>query len=165
MNKRTRLRDVQLVGVRSWIRRSYFGLTIALAAIGFAGYLLPAHRVDGRAWHSNFADGGPWPLLVFAALAAIAVVLRQRGLGAGIALGVLSTAAAMASVLPVILVHLLGDVQEGVGEYLYAASVIGLFFGGLFAIVEPILYLTQRRANERAARLALPALPIARIYR
>jgi hypothetical protein len=159
MQTRTRLRDVKLVGARAWIRRVWFGATIALSAIGAVGYLLPAHQAHG-VWHSNFADGGPIPLLVFAALGVIALLLRKRGLGAGIAMGVLSTAGAIVSVVPVVLAHLFADVQhDGIGETMFASGVIGLFFGGLFALVEPVLYLTQRRSDER-----VELIPVARIH-
>jgi len=150
MQTRLRLRDVKLVGARAWIRRAWFGATIALAALGMLGYLLPAHRLEGEAWHSNFADGGEVPLLVFGAIGVLALILRKRGIGAGSAMGVLASIGAIASVIPVVLVHLFSTVQNGIGEAMYATGVIGLFFGGaVFAIVEPILYLTQRRADER----------------
>ncbi|MBA2538596.1 MAG: hypothetical protein H0V17_03090 [Deltaproteobacteria bacterium] len=151
MQTRTRLRDVELVGARAWIRRGWFGLMIALSAIGAIGYLLPAHKLEGdEVWHSNFADGGEIPLLVFGALAGLAFLLRKCGLGAGSVMGLLATAGAIASVVPVVLVHLFATVQNGIGEGMYATGVLGLFFGGaLYAIAEPILYLTQRRADER----------------
>ena len=45
---------------------------------------------------------------------------------------------------------------------MFGISTLGLVLGGLvFAIVEPILYWTQRRANEHAA---MPKLPVARVY-
>ncbi len=156
--QRTRLGDVKLTGVRSWLRRGSFAVTMALAVIGFFGYLLPAHSVDGGIWHSNFADGGPLPLVVFGGFCAIAAVLRTRGLGAGMLTGVLAVAAAIASVVPVLLVHLFSHVDQGPGELMFALAAIGLFFGGaVFLIAEPILYWSQRRANERV-------LPIARVY-
>lgn len=133
------------------IRGGAFIALLLLAAIGFVGYLLPAHSVDGGAWHSNFADGGAWPLVVFGVFGLLAAHLRTRGFGAGMLTGVLATAAAIASLVPVILVHFMSHVDHGPGEVMLAISVLGLCFGGVaFLIAEPVLYLTQRRANERA---------------
>lgn len=147
---RKRLSETRLVGVRSTIRGGAFVVMLLLAAIGFAGYLLPAHSVDGGAWHSNFADGGAWPLVVFGVFGLLAAHLRTRGFGAGMLTGVLAIAAAIASMVPVILVHLMSHVDNGPGEVMMAISVLGLFFGGFaFLIAEPVLYLTQRRAKER----------------
>lgn len=148
--QRTRLRDVELMGARAWIRRAWFGLTVVMSAIGAIGYLLPAHKLGDEAWHSNFVDGGEVPLLVFGAIAGIAFLLRKRGVGAGSVMGMLAAIGAIASVVPVVLVHMFSTVENGYGEGLYATGVLGLFFGGVvFAFVEPILYITQRRANER----------------
>ncbi len=123
---------------------------LVLAAIGFAGYLLPAHSVDGGAWHSNFADGGGWSLGVFGVFGILAAHLRTRGFGAGMLTGVLAVAAAIASMVPLILVHFMAHVDNGPGEVMMAISVLGLFFGGAaLLIAEPILYVTQRRANEQ----------------
>lgn len=156
--QRTRLGDVELLGVRAWIRRGLFLVMVLLAVIGFFGYLMPAHSVDGGTWHSNFTDGGPIPLGVFAAFAVIAAVMRERGLGAGMLTGVLAVGTAIASLVPVLLVHMFRHVDQGPGELMFAVAVIGLFFGGaLLLIAEPILYWTQRRANERK-------LPVARLY-
>lgn len=133
-----------------------------LAVLGFIGYLLPAHSVEGGAWHSNFADGGVTALVVFAVFGGIAAFLRKRGLGAGILTGVLAVPAAIAAVAPVVLAHLLSHVESGPGEVMFGISIVGLFFGGLaFAIVEPLLYWTQRRVDERAAQTKLPS---ARVY-
>jgi len=159
MQIRARLRDVQLVGVRAALRRGGFLVVMLLAVVGFVGYLLPAHRVEGGAWHSNFADGGVWPLVVFAGIGVTAAIARLRGFGAGMLTGVLAGVAAVAAVAPVILTHLFQSVVEGPGEIMFAVAILGLFFGGaLLLIAEPILYLLQRRADRR------PALPVARIY-
>jgi Na+/proline symporter len=163
MNKRTRLGDVTLVGGRSWIRRAYFTLTVAAAAIGFVGYLLPAHRLEDGDWHSSYADGGIVPVLAFATIALLASVLRYRGLGAGMLMGLLSTIGSIVTIIPLILVHMSGGIENGIGEQLFPIGVVALFFGGLFVIVEPVLYWTQRLANERLAR-AVPQLPVARLY-
>lgn len=137
------------------IRNGGFLAMLVLATIGFVGYLLPAHSVNGGAWHSNYADGGAWPLVIFAVFGVLAAHLRTRGFGGAILTGFLAAGAAIASMVPVFLVHLLSDVQTGVGEAMLAISVLGLFFGGIaIAIAEPILYVTQRRATAQAKRHA-----------
>jgi hypothetical protein len=146
---RKRLSETRLVGARSAIRAGAFLVMLGLAVIGFAGYLLPAHSVDGGAWHSNFEDGGAWSLVVFGVFGVLAAHLRTRGFGAGMLTGVLAIATAIASLVPVILVHFMSHVDNGPGEVMMAISVLGLAFGGVaLLIVEPVLYLTQRRANE-----------------
>jgi hypothetical protein len=150
MQTRTSFGNTQLVGVRSWIRRGGFAVMMALASIATVGYLLPAHSVEGQPWHSNLDDGGPMPVFVLAGLFALATVLRNKRFGAGILVGVLAPVAAVIALSPVFLAHLLSHVDTGIGEHLFALGEIGLFFGGVvFAIVEPILYVTQRRADER----------------
>jgi len=152
---------VELVGVRSKVRKGMFVTMIALAAIGFVSYLLPAHGMHGS-WHSNFADGGGWSLLVLGVFGALALVLRKRGLGAGMLTGVLSAAAAVGAVAPVILTHLFSHFENGPGEYGFGFAITGLFFcGPVLVVAEPILYWTQRSATERAGR---PRLPTARVY-
>lgn len=150
MQTRTSLGNTQLVGVRSWIRGGGFAAMMLASAVGAFGYLLPAHSVNGGEFHSNFADGGPMPLVVFGVMFVIAAVLRTKRFGAGLLTGILAPAAAIAALSPVFLQHLIADVTTGVGEDLFAVGVIGLFVGGVaFAIVEPILFATQRRADER----------------
>ncbi len=147
---RKRLVETRLVGVRSVIRTGGFALMVVLAVVGFAGYLLPGHSVDGGAMHSNYADGGAWPLVVYAVFGVLAAHLRTRGCGAGMLTGVLAIGAAIGGVLPVLLTHLFSDVQNGFGDAMMVVASLGLFFGGaVLLIAEPILYVTQRRANER----------------
>ena len=160
--QRTRIRDVELTGTRMCVRWGGFALLVLLAAVGFLGYLLPSHRMADGSLHSNFDDGGVFSLVVFLAFGVITALLSKRGLGAGILAGVLAVPAAIASVAPIVLTHLFQEVRTDYGEGVFAVGVIGLFCAGVvFAIVEPILYVLQRRANERAAK---PSLPVARVY-
>lgn len=147
---RKRLVETRLVGVRSVIRTGGFALMVVLAVVGFAGYLLPGHSVDGGELHSNYADGGAWPLVIYAVFGVLATHLRTRGLGAGMLTGVLAVGAAIGSVIPVLLTHMFSDVHSGFGDAMMIVASLGLFFGGAVLLVaEPLLYVTQRRANER----------------
>lgn len=161
MQERRRLARIELAGGRAGLRRVLSWGIVTLAAIGAFGYVLPAHRVDdARAFHSNFFDGGPMPLFVFAAIALAAYALRRGRLGAGIATGVIATGGAVLALMPVFLKHFLAHVEHAYGEDLFAVGILGLFFGGAAtAIIEPILYVTQRRALERED----PQFPVARL--
>lgn len=129
---------------------------MAGSAVAFAGYLLPAHRREhDEHFHSNFADGGAIPLVVLAAAFVLAALLRTKKIGAGMIAGVLSFGAAIGAVIPVVLVHLFESMRWGIGENIYATGIGTLFFGGaLFVVLEPALYLLQRRSDERLAVVA-----------
>lgn len=148
---RKTLGETRLENVRLLIRGGGFVLLLALAVLGFAGYVTPAHTVNGGTWHSNYDDGGAMPLLVLAAFGVVVAHLRTRvGLGAGMLAGLLGPVTAVLVLKPVFLVHMFADVQTGLGDLMMLISVMGLFLGGLaMMIAEPILYATQRRANER----------------
>jgi hypothetical protein len=160
MNDRRRLMKIELEGPRAWVRNAWFWMVMALSAIGAIGYVIPGHRVHGEL-HSNFHDGGPWALLAFGVVFTAAALLRKRKLGAGMLTGVLATAGAIASVVPIVLVHFLSEVQSSIGDHLFGVAILGLLFGGAaMVLAEPILYLSMRRSLERAE---LPRLPAARI--
>jgi hypothetical protein len=160
---RMRLLDVRLVGAAALFRSFMFWCLAALAAIGALGYVMPAHRVRGDIeFHSNYADGGPFSLLVFALVIGVALALRRHRFGAGMIAGATASVGAVLALGPVFLVHFLSTVEDGPGEVLFAMGVLGCFFGGAIALVaEPILYVVERRRLEREA--APPSLPVARI--
>lgn len=161
---RRRLRTLELTGARAVIRRVLFAGVPVLALIGGIGFVLPAHRVrDEPEFHSNYADGGPASLLVFAGLIAVWWFLRRKRHGAGYLIGVIATGGAVLSVLPIFLNHMFQKVETGPGEGLFGVGVLGLFGLGLvIALVEPILYLGQRRQLERDVD---PQFPTARTIR
>lgn len=160
MNERRGLRNIELEGPYAWVRTAWFWMVMALSALGAIGYVIPGHRVHGDL-HSNFQDGGLWALIAFGVVFAAAAVLRKRKLGAGMITGVLASAGAIASVVPMILVHFMSEVQSSIGDHLFGVAVIGLLFGGvLMLIAEPVLFYAQRRSLERAE---LPRIPVARI--
>jgi hypothetical protein len=160
MKTRLRLTQIELEGPRAWMRNAWFWMVMALSALGAIGYVIPGHYVHGEL-HSNFHDGGPWPLIAFGVVFAAAWLLRKRKLGAGLLAGVLAGAGAVASVVPIVLVHFLSEVQSSIGDHLFGVAVLGLLFGGAAMVLgEPILYLTMRRSLERAE---LPRIPVARI--
>ncbi|HEU0034854.1 MAG TPA: hypothetical protein VFQ53_29720 [Kofleriaceae bacterium] len=163
--ERIKLRELELAGGRRLVRNILFYGLSAVAALGALGYLLPAHRLENDAtFHSNYADGGPAALLVFGGAIACLLLLRRLRFGAGIVAGIVSMGAAIGALMPVFLVHLFSHVDHAAGESLYALGVLGLFCGGVaLLIAEPILYLTQRRALQRARDAELPKLPIARV--
>jgi hypothetical protein len=158
------LRTLELTGARAVIRRVLFAGAAVLAVVGAIGFVLPAHRLDDVAgFHSNYHDGGPESLVVFAAVIAGWWFLRRRGHGAGYLFGVVATAGAVLSVLPVFLVHMFRSVETGPGEGMFAVGVLGLFGTGVvIALAEPILYLGQRRQLERDVD---PQFPTARTIR
>jgi hypothetical protein len=161
MNERPRLRKIELEGPYAWVRNTWFFMVMALSTIGSIGYVIPGHIVNHHDLHSNFADGGPWALIVFGVVFAAAALLRQYKLGAGMLTGVLASAGAIASVVPMVLVHFLSEVQSSIGDHLFGVAVIGLFFGGLLMVIaEPLIYVAQRRSLERSQ---LPRIPAARI--
>jgi uncharacterized protein (TIGR03382 family) len=148
---RRRLGELELTGARKVIRRVLFAGVAILAAIGAFGYLLPAHRLlESAVAHSNYADGGPATLVVFASAALCWLFARRRGYGTGYLFGLAAIFAAVLAVVPVFLVHLLRTVEHGPGEALFSLGVIGMFgLGIVIMIAEPILYLGQRRQLER----------------
>jgi hypothetical protein len=137
---------------------------MALSVIGWFGYLLPAHKVEGHSeWHSNFADGGVFPLIAFGVVLATAILLRRGRLGAGMVTGVVAIAGAIGAVMPVFLVHLFSHVDYSIGEDMLELGCLGLFFGGLtMLLAEPLLYWSQRRSLERTDPQP-PQLPLARV--
>jgi hypothetical protein len=168
---RPRLRAIVLSGPRRAVRRAGF-IAIAVAAVVTAvGYLLPAHRLvyarglfdqTGEAtFHSNAADGGPMPLVALATVCVLALVLRgRRWLGAGMLAGALGAGGAVLSVLPVLLVHLLSSHELAIGEHVFVFGVFGLFIASsAHFLVEPVLFVLERRRLEQAARPA--PLPVA----
>ena len=162
MNERHRLSQIELEGPRAWMRNAWFLIVMALSVVGAIGYVIPGHTVDGSDLHSNFHDGGIWALLAFGVVLAAAAALRKRGFGAGMLQGVLASGGAIATVVPIVLVHLFRDVQPSIGDHLFAIGVIGLFLGGIVMLfAEPILYLTMRRSQERAWHARIPAARIA----
>jgi hypothetical protein len=141
------------------VRRTGFVAIAVLALVVAVGYLLPAHRLENAGYfHSNAADGGPMPLLALAIVIVAALLLRKLRLGAGIVAGVLGAAGAFAAVAPVVLAHMFRSPELGYGEDVFVVGVMGLFIVGVaFAIVEPIVYVLERRRVERASRpVALP---------
>lgn len=161
MERRRQLRALQLLGGRALTRNILSWSLVALAAIGALGYLLPAHRVgNDTTFHSNFADGGAVSLIVFGGVIACVLALRNRQFGAGIASGVVAMIGAFLALVPVVLAHFLSHVDNAYGEAMFATGIIGLFsVGAVTAIVEPILYITQRLALESED----PVFPTARV--
>ena len=159
---RRRLSQIQLTGVRAALRSVAFGLVAVTAAVAALGYVLPAHRLrDEATFHSNLADGGPASLVVLGVVIGVWLVLRARPHGAGYVLGVVAAGGAVGAVIPVFLTHLFSTVTSGVGEALFAIGVVGLFgVGAGLLVLEPILYLGQRRQLERDVD---PQFPTARI--
>ncbi|HEY5925797.1 MAG TPA: hypothetical protein VIV11_29120 [Kofleriaceae bacterium] len=164
MQERPGLRAIELSGAAAWCRRITLGALPVFAAIGALGYVLPAHQLSyDEPFHSNYADGGPWSLVVLAAVAVSTFLLRKRGFGAGIAAGVTAMGGAVWAVAPVLLAHMFQNPTDGPGELVFALGILGLFFVGAIAfIAEPILYVLERR---RIVRATLPAeLPVARVF-
>jgi hypothetical protein len=154
---------IELTG---WRRKIRVGTCIAIsvvAAIAAAGYLLPAHHLYSAQAHSNFADGGPLPLLALAIVGIMTPWLARRRFGAGVIAGVLGAAAAIFSCVLLILAHFLSDVTYDYGELVFWLGLFALFgLGCLMLVVEPVVYLLERR---RIVRVAQPApLPVARIH-
>ncbi len=156
--------EIELVGRAAWLRNALFGIGALLSVIAAVGYVLPAHDLRGESdVHSNFADGGPFPIIVLLGLAIAFVALRRRSFGAGIGAGILSSCAAVGAVIPVFLAHFLADTRELYGEHLFAGAVIGLFFlGPVFVIAEIVLYVMARR---RLRRPTPPSVPSAHLVR
>ena len=162
--ERPRLRTIELSGAAGWCRRIALGALPVFAAIGALGYVLPAHQLSyDEPFHSNFADGGPLSLIVFAAVAVCTFLLRGRRFGAGMLSGLIAMGGAVCALAPVLLVHMFQNPTEGPGELLFVLGLLGLFFVGAAALIaEPILYLLERRRIERAAQPA--ELPVARVF-
>jgi hypothetical protein len=159
---RRRLADLALTGWRAVVRKLLFAAVPLAAAVALIGYLLPAHRLRGEhAFHSNFADGGPFPVLVLVFAGAIAVLLRRRGHGAGYMVGVIGAGGAIGAFGSVLLAHFLSRVEYALGEPVFVLAAIGLFFAGVaLLLAEPIVYLTERRRLERDVD---PQFPSARV--
>lgn len=149
-----------LTGPRATIRNIGFYAVAALAAMSAIGYLLPAHRLEGETFHSNAADGGPFPLVALSIVVVAALLLRRLHLGAGMIAGILGAGGAFACVIAVLLRHMFSSPEIAYGEHVFALGVLGSFFVGIaFVIAEPILYVLERRRVERASRPA--PLPVA----
>jgi hypothetical protein len=162
MQLRESLAKIDLTGPRRTFRRISTWAITGFAAIGTLGYVLPAHEIHGS-WHSNYADGGPFTLVVLAIVIAAALGLRNRQLGSGMVTGLLAIVGSVVALAPVLLVHLLSHVEHGAGEGLFAIGELGLFFGGFAMLVsEPILYVLERRFRLRMRQPRLPRLPVAR---
>lgn len=136
---------------------------MAAAVVAGVGYVLPAHRLRyEKTFHSNFADGGIISLVVLAAVIVAAFALRKRRLGAGVITGVIGVAGVFGSIVPVVLAHFLSRVEEGYGEMVFALGEITLLFtSAALVVIEPILYVLERRRIERESRPA--TLPVATI--
>lgn len=162
MRMRRQLSRLELVGARAVIRRIAFVLVALFAVLTAVAYLLPAHRLRyEQTFHSNFDDGGPGALIVLALVLAAWAVTRNRRYGAGYLLGLASVGGAIGALVPVFLEHLLASVSEGFGEYVFAIGILGMFFVGFgLLVLEPILYVGQRRQLERDVD---PQFPIARV--
>ena len=146
---------------RAAFRRTLTWLIVLGAVVAAVGYLLPAHRVfDEDRVHSNYADGGIVPLLIWALVAVIAVTCRKFRLGSGMATGAVAAGGAIAALMPVVLVHFLSRTEEHYGEMVFALGELTLLgIGATLFVVEPILYVLERRRIERDARP--PGLPVA----
>jgi ABC-type spermidine/putrescine transport system permease subunit II len=157
------LRTFDLTSRRASVRQALTYVMLSAALVAAVGYVLPAHRLDGDAgFHSNFADGGVLPVILLGFAAAVVFALRKLRFGAGMISGIVSGAAAFFSVVPVILIHMFDSYEEGYGEALFAVGVLALFASGVLSlVVEPVLYVLERRRIERDARPA--ALPVATI--
>ncbi len=155
---RQRLRDTALSGSLSVVRRVWAWTMVVACGVAAAGYAMPAHRLkDESTFHSNYDDGGAFPFVVFVFVAASLVRLRKRKLGSGIASALACSGGAILSVLPIFLTHFLSSYDAGPGETWFAAGFFALFFGGLVMVIaEPILYVLQRAAIERATKITLP---------
>jgi hypothetical protein len=155
-------------------------LTLVGAAVMAAiGYVLPAHRLvyvpssggyfdlaaqPGEAhFHSLLDDSSPVAILVLLAAAAfIAGLMRTRRLGTGMFAGVLGTGGAILAIIPTILVHLFSRYESGIGDHMFILGVLLMFFVGIaLFIAEPVMFLLERRRIERASRPA--PLPVATV--
>jgi hypothetical protein len=177
---RRRLRSIALTGRRGLVRRAGFLVVGAAAVVAAIGYVLPAHRLvyvprragvfdlaaqpGATAFHANYADGGVLPLLALAIAAVAALLLRRcRWLGAGVIAGVAGASAAVVTVMPLILVHMFSRYETASGEHLFACGVVGLFVAGCaLVVVEPLLFVLERRHLARRTRPAPLPLAIAR---
>jgi hypothetical protein len=176
---RTRLRSVELTGLRATIRRTTFITIIASAVIAAIAFLLPAHRLEyvpssggyldlaaqpgETVFHSLLSDGGPLSIVaLFTAAAFVAMLMSSRRLGAGMLAGLLAAGGALLAIGPILLVHLFSRYETAIGDHLFIIGELVLFFAGAALVIgEPILYLLERRRIERASRPS--PLPIARV--
>lgn len=163
MQERPRLRTIELTEGRELARKLTLGALPVFAVIAALGYVLPAHRLEHEwVFHSNFSDGGPASLLVLAGVVLCTGLLFRHGrFGAGMGAGVLGMLGAVLALAPVFLVHMFSHVDHSYGESLFAIGELGLFFtGAAVLVVEPIVFLLERR---RIVRASMPVeLPVAR---
>jgi hypothetical protein len=150
MTPRRKLSQLELTGGRAIFRAILRYGCVGAAALCALGYLLPAHRLSSDAdFHSNFADGGPSPLLVTAGVAAINLWLRRARHGAGYVAGLGAMGGAIAAVVPVFLVHLFRNPELGVGDPIFGLGLFALLaLGGLSLVAESALFLVERRHLE-----------------
>lgn len=136
---------------------------MAASVIAGVGYVLPAHQLKHEeSFHSNYADGGPLPLIVLAAVLGTTFALRRFRLGSGVITGAVGVVGVFGSLIPVVLAHFLSSYEEGVGELVFAVGELGLLFtSATLLVVEPILYILERRRIVHEARPA--ELPVAKI--
>src|SRR5207253_2763736 len=126
----------------------------------------PAHRVvyvpgtggwiditaqDGEdVFHSNFADGGPLPLVALGVVLAAAVLLREKRSWGGIVVGVLAVLAAFVAFASVFLAHFMSKYETSSGELVFALGVIALGASGAIQFIETTIdYVTTRRRARR----------------
>jgi hypothetical protein len=146
-----------------------FGALAVAAAATAIGYVLPAHRLvyvpHSGGWldlaaqpgepsfHSLLHDGGGLPLLGLLVVFLTALLVRKRGLGAGMLAGVLAVGGAFLAIVPLILVHLFARYESGIGDLVFGLGLFGTFIGGcVMTVSEPILYVLERRRIERTTR-------------
>lgn len=136
--------------VLSGRRRSIVrALPVAIAvccAVAMLGYLLPAHRLAGtRGAHSTFEDGGVLSLVILATIAGAVLGLRGRRFGSGMLAGAIAMLGAALALAPVLVTHLIADVQHAVGHYVFNVGIVATFVAGAaLAIGEPLLYRASR---------------------
>lgn len=164
MTPRPRLRTIELTAHRAAFRRTLTWVIIAASVVAGVGYMLPAHQLtDEEGFHSNYNDGGPLSLVVLAAVVVVAFALRRFRLGSGMITGVVGIVGVFGALIPVLLAHLLSGVEESYGELVFAAGELTLLFtSATLIVVEPILYILERRRIVREARPA--ELPVATIH-
>jgi hypothetical protein len=148
MELRESVRKIDLTGGRRLVRQVSMWMIGAFTALGALGYVMP---VRGTSFCSS---GGVFALAVFAVVGIAAVGLRNRHLGSGIITGVLATVGSLLALGSVLFA------KAGAIE-LFMMGEAGLFFGGgVMVVLEPILYLLERR-HRRETQWPRP-LPVAR---
>src|ERR1041384_474761 len=116
MNERPRLTQIELTGTLALIRTIALTALPVLAVIAAIGYVMPAHQLGDEAFHSNYADGGVFSLIVLASAALGLYFLRTRNFGAGLGAGLIAIVASIAALAPVLLAHMFSHVHQGPGE-------------------------------------------------